>query len=182
MSATITAVPAATWGVDPIHSSVGFAVKHLGVSTFRGGFADYSVTLDTTGETPSLRGVVQVESVETRLADLKGHLLSAEFFDIENTPQLTFTSVAFDVADDGTATVEGDLTIKGHTERVTATGTYDYVEADMGGGQRIGLELEAIVDRTKFGLNWNAPLPKGGFALANDVKLLVHLELVPSQA
>ena len=74
--------------------------------------------------------------------------------------------------------LEGDLTIKGVTKPVTATGRYVYVEADMGGGERIGLALEATVDRREFGLNWNAPLPKGGFALGNDVTLQVALELV----
>ena len=79
-------------------------------------------------------------------------------------------------------TLEGELTIKGITKAVTARGRYVHVEADMGGGERIGLQLEATVDRREFGLNWNAPLPKGGFALGNDVTLVVALELVKAEA
>ena len=78
-------------------------------------------------------------------------------------------------------TIEGDLTIKGTTQRVTAKGTWLEIEADMTGNPRIGVDIDTTIDRTAFGLNWNAPLPKGGVALENDVTLSVHLELVPSQ-
>lgn len=178
MSATVTAVPAATWTVDKIHSSANFAVKHMVVSTFRGRFDELDATLVTSENGPELTGAVQVASVQTKLDDLYGHLQSPEFFDAANSPTIDFVSTRFDVDADGRATVEGDLTIKGHTERVSATGSFSYIEADMGGTERVGIELETVIDRTKFGLNWNAPLPKGGFALANDVKLEIHLELV----
>jgi polyisoprenoid-binding protein YceI len=178
----LTAVPAATWTVDPIHSTANFAVKHMVVSTFRGTFTQVDATLVTGEQGYELRGSVPVDSVDSKLEDLKGHLLSPDFFDAANTPEITFTSTRFDVAEDGTAEIEGDLTIKGHTERVQATGNLDYIEADMSGGERIGVELQTVVDRTKYGLNWNAPLPKGGFALANDVKLEIHLELTKAEA
>lgn len=181
MSATAAAplIPASTWTVDPVHSSASFAVKHLVVSTFRGRFDTFDATLVTTGQGYELRGSVPVDSVQVKLDDLRGHLLSPDFFDAANTPTIDFRSTSFSVADDGAASVEGELTIKGHTEHVRAIGSLNYVEADMGGEPRIGVELETVVDRTKFGLNWNAPLPKGGFALANDVKLEIHLELTP---
>ncbi len=175
--AVATAVPAGTWKVDKVHSSIGFEVEHM-VSTFRGRFEDYHVEL-VDGR---LEGRVPVASVKVYDENLEAHLQSPDFFDAERHPELRFTSRELTVADDGSVTLEGDITIKGVTHAVTATGRYVHVEADMGGGERIGLALEAVVDRREFGLEWNAPLPKGGFALGNDVKLVVALELVRDEA
>ena len=174
-----TLAPERTWTVDKIHSSIGFAVKHMVVSTFRAGFADYDASLTTGEDGPQLSGVVRADSVDIADENLRAHLGAPDFFDVERTPEIRFESTQFDVADDGSLTVEGELTIKGHTETVSAKGTYSHIEADMTGAERIGIELDTIVDRTAYGLEWNAPLPKGGFALANDVKLSVHLELAP---
>ena len=167
-----TAVPAGTWTVDKVHSSIGFEVEHL-VSTFRGRFEDYDAQL----KDGKLVGTVAVPSVRVYDENLEAHLQSPEFFDAELHPELRFESRELAIDEDGNVTVEGDLTIKGITKPVTARGRYVHLEADMAGGERIGLALEAAVDRREFGLNWNAPLPKGGFALANDVKLIVELEL-----
>src|SRR5262249_22670530 len=145
-----TSVPAGVWSVDPVHSTVGFAVKHLGVASFRGGFDDFSVTLDATGTEPRLEGAVRAESVVVAQPQLKGHLLSPDFFDAECFPEITYVSRSFEVSGDGSVVVEGDLTLKGHTAPVTARGGYYYVEADLGGGERLGLELEAVIDRTEF--------------------------------
>ena len=118
-----------------------------------------------------------VDTVVVKDENLVAHLQSPEFFDAEQYPRITFEST--DIAiEDGAVTVTGDLTLKGHTERVTATGTIVGPVEDPFGNTKVGLQLETVVDRTKFGLNWNAPLPKGGFMLANDVTLSVDLELV----
>jgi len=172
-----TAVPAGTWTVDKVHSSIGFEVEHM-VSTFRGRFEDY----DTQLVDGRLVGTVAVPSVRVYDENLEAHLQSPEFFDTELHPELRFESRELAVDDDGNLTLEGDLTIKRSTKPVTARGRYVHVESDMGGGERIGLALEATVDRREFGLNWNAPLPKGGFVLGNDVKLVVALELVKADA
>ena len=179
-AATSVSVPVGEYQADKIHSSVGFAVRHMVVSTFRGKFTDYDATLVTGDEGTRLEGRVKVDSIDIAEEQLKGHLLSPDFFDTERTPEIVFASDAVELADDGVATIEGEITIKGHTEAVTGSGDWHYIEADITGGPRIGLELEAVVDRRKFGLNWNAPLPKGGFALDNDVKLVIHLELTPA--
>jgi polyisoprenoid-binding protein YceI len=168
-----TAVPTGTWTVDKIHSSIGFEVEHM-VSTFRGRFEDYDAQL-VDGK---LTGTVSVPSVRVYDENLEAHLQSPEFFDAQLHPELRFESRELEIDDDGNVTLEGELTIKGITKDVTARGRYVHVEADMAGGERIGLALEATVDRREFGLNWNAPLPKGGFALGNDVTLVVALELV----
>ena len=171
-----TAVESGTWTADRVHSSIGFEVEHM-VSTFRGRFEDYDAQL-VDGK---LVGTVAVPSVKVYDDNLEAHLQSPEFFDAEVHPALLFESRELAIDGDGDVTVEGNLTIKGITRPVTARGHYSHVEADMGGGERIGLELEATLDRREFDLNWNAPLPKGGFALGNDVTLVVALELVKAE-
>jgi polyisoprenoid-binding protein YceI len=172
-----TAVPAGTWTVDKVHSSIGFEVEHM-VSTFRGRFEDYDAQL-VDGK---LVGMVAVPSVKVYDENLEAHLLSPEFFDAELHPALRFESRELTIDGDGNVTVDGELTIKGTTREVAGRGRYSHVEADMAGGERIGLALEATVDRREFGLDWNAPLPKGGFALGNDVTLVIALELVRAEA
>lgn len=179
MSTTIqTQVPVGSYAVDKVHSHVGFAVKHMVVATFRGEFKDYDVTLESTEDGIRLEGVVPVTSIAVDDENLEGHLLSPEFFDAERTPELRFVSTDVRIGDSGEVVVDGELTIKGHTHAVEARGTITGPVVDIADNEKLGLELETIVDRTAYGLNWNAPLPKGGFALANDVKLAVELELV----
>ena len=174
--AVATAVPAGTWTVDKVHSSVGFEVEHM-VSTFRGRFEDYDGQLAD----GKLVGTVAVPSLKVYDENLEAHLQSPEFFDVERHPELRFESRDLAIESDGNVTVEGELTIQGITKPVTGRGRYSHVEADMGGGERIGLALEASVDRREFDLNWNAPLPKGGFVLGNDVTIVIALELVKSE-
>jgi polyisoprenoid-binding protein YceI len=177
MSAIATAIPAGTYTSDPVHSTTGFAVKHM-LATFRGSFAAFDAQLEV-GEDgrAGLVGSVPVGSVVVKDENLAAHLQSPEFFDAEQHPEIRFEST--EIAVNGpVVTLTGDLTIKGHTERVTAEGSIVGPIEDPFGNTKLGLQLETVVDRTKFGLNWNAPLPKGGFMLANDVTLSVDLELL----
>ena len=171
-----TAIPTGVWKSDPVHSEVGFAVKHMVVATFRGAFTDFGVTLANDEGEPRLYGAVRTDSVQVRDENLHGHLVSPEFFDSERYPEITFTSTGIR-ADGGDLVVDGDLTIKGTTKRVEARGQIDGPVAHPAGGERIGIDLETQVDRTEFGLNWNAPMPSGGVAVQNEVTLTVHLEL-----
>jgi polyisoprenoid-binding protein YceI len=170
-------IPQGNWKSDPIHSSVGFSVKHMGAGTFRGSFGDYEVSLgsDEGGE-PRLTGTARVESVEVKDENLKAHLLSPEFFDAERHPEIAF--LAGDVRQDGEQlVVDGELTVKGITRAVESRGAISGpVEAP--GGHRIGIDLETVVDRHDFGLDWNADLPGGGKVLDDEVTLSVHLELI----
>ena len=171
---TTTAL-AGTFASDPVHSSFGFAVKYQNVSLFRGTLSDVTATLAD----GRLEGTAQVESISIRTPEqFRAHVLSADFFDVENHPQVTFVSDDVQLADDGTATVTGDLTIRGVTQPATATGTWQAPSEDAFGNTRAHLQLETVVDRTQFGLNWNMPLPSGGNALANDVTLTVDIALV----
>jgi polyisoprenoid-binding protein YceI len=184
MSTTTTerpAIPAGAFKIDPVHSTVGFEVKHV-ISTFRGTFGDYDARLDNTNGAARLTGSAGVKSVDVRDENLAAHLQSPDFFDAERHPQIGFESERIELDGSEAVKLEGELTIRGVTKPIVASGRLEHVEADMSGNQRIGLELETVVDRRDFGLNWNAALPKGGFALGNDVKLVVRLELVPDEA
>lgn len=174
-------VPAGTWAVDPVHSSIGFAVTHNGVTTFRSGFERYEARL-TGGEQPRLEGTVEVESVAIEEEMLKGHLLSPEFFDTQRFPQLRFTSTELSVGEDGSARVVGDLEIHGETRKVEASGRFAHLEGDLAGSERVGLSISATVDRRDFGLDWQAQLPSGGDVLEYAVTIDVELELVAEEA
>ena len=166
-----------TWTIDKVHSHVGFAVKHMVVSTFRSRFEDYDGALNV-GEdgAPTLEGYVNVDSVVVKDENLAGHLKAPDFFDSERYPELRFESTSIRREGDELV-VDGELTVKDNTRPVEARGTIVGPHEDIAGATKVGLTLETTVDRTAFGLNWNAPLPKGGFALANDVTLQVELEL-----
>jgi polyisoprenoid-binding protein YceI len=174
--ATATApLLSSTYNADPVHSNFGFAVRYQGVSLFKGTLSEVAATL-TDGR---LEGTAKVESISIRTPDqFRQHVLSAEFFDAANHPEVTFTSNDLDLREDGTAAVAGELTIKGITRPVEAVGTWIAPDADAFGNARGHLNLEAVVDRTEFDMNWNMALPSGGNVLANDVTLTVELSLV----
>jgi polyisoprenoid-binding protein YceI len=170
-------VPAGTrWNVDKVHSNVGFAVKHMVVSTFRGRFEDYDASLTALEDgTLRLEGRVRADSIVVKDENLAAHLTAPDFFDTERYPEISFASTLVRV-EDGSLVVDGELTIKGVTRPIEARGSITEPVVTLGDVAKVGVELEAIIDRTEYGLSWNAPLPKGGFALANEVKLVVELE------
>jgi polyisoprenoid-binding protein YceI len=170
-------VPAGTYAVDPVHSSITFAVTHNGVATFRSGFDSYEARLNG-GDAPRLEGSVDVGSVQIEEEQLKGHLLSPDFFDAGRFPQLRFESTELSVEDDGSVTLHGELEIHGEKREVEASGKFGRLGADLGGNARVGLSLGATVDRRSFGLDWNAELPSGGEVLDYEVSIAVELELV----
>jgi polyisoprenoid-binding protein YceI len=170
-------VPAGTWTVDPVHSSINFAITHNGVATFRSGFESYAATLSG-GPEAQLEGTVEVASVEIDEAQLKGHLLSPDFFDAERYPQLRFSSTELSVGEDGSARLLGELEIHGEVREVEASGRFGQIGASLDSKPRVGLSVEATVDRRNFGLDWNAELPGGGEILDYAVTINVELELV----
>lgn len=173
MSATtIEQIPTGTWKLDPFHSTFGFLVTHNGVSKFRGQFEQVEATL----EDGVLVGTAQVESVRTAIPQLNEHLVSPDFFNAAETPAITFRSTTIRVAGDSTAEVDGELTIRGVTKPVTAKGNVAHGE-NFTGGEVIGFDLEATIDRREYGLRWQSQLPSGGDAVAWDVTLETHLEL-----
>ncbi|MDO8209898.1 YceI family protein [Conexibacter sp. CPCC 206217] len=168
--------------VDTTHSTFGFAVKYMGVTTFKGTLDDVDATLTVDGGTARLDGTAQIESISIRTPEqFRQHVLAEDFFDAATYPTVTYRSEDVALADDGTATVTGELTIKGVTKTVTATGSWS-PEAELFGTRKAALQLEATIDRTEYGINWNADLPTGGKALANDVKLTIELGLIAPSA
>jgi polyisoprenoid-binding protein YceI len=165
-----------TWRVDPVHSTVGFAVKHMIVSTFRGRFEAYDATLVDADDRLAIDGWVDVSSTVVKDPDLAAHLRSPEFFDAGAHPRLRFSSTDITRDRDGALVLNGMLTIKGRSRPVRATGSSTAPLEDPFGGIRRGLELTATIDRRDYGLHWNLPLPKGGLALDHDVRLSVNLE------
>jgi polyisoprenoid-binding protein YceI len=164
-----------SFAADPVHSSFGFAVRYQGVSIFRGSLTDVEARL----RDGRLEGAAQVESISIRTPEqFRAHVLSPEFFDAEHHPEVSFVSTALEIDATGAASVAGELTIKGITRPVAATGTWTAPAADAFGNVRAHLALEAVIDRTEWGLNWNVALPAGGPALANEVTLTIDLSLV----
>jgi polyisoprenoid-binding protein YceI len=172
MSTTeIQAVPAGTWAADKVHSDVAFAVDYM-AGTFTGSFSDF----DADVRDGVLYGSARVASVQVKDPNLAGHLQGPDFFDAERNPELTFESKAIRREGDR-LTIDGQITIKGHTEPVEITGVITDPINDPYGGERFGLKLEAKIDRTKFGVTWNNPLPSGEPALSDVVTLIGELQL-----
>jgi polyisoprenoid-binding protein YceI len=161
-----------SWNFMPVHSSASFAIKYL-VASFRGRFEEVAAELIG----GRLEGAVKVASVSVKDENLSAHLQSPEFFDAERHPEISFSSSDLSI-DGDRVEVDGQLTMKGITEPIHAIGTVNGPTEDFAGNTRLGFTFETTVDRTDFGLNWNADLPKGGRALSDQVTLTVELEFL----
>ena len=182
MSATAPATLSGTWIADPVHSTASFAIKHMIVSTFRASFGEVDGRLEVDGDDIRLTGRVGVSSIDVEQADFRAHLLSPEFFDVEKTPDITFVSTSVRRGEGDAIEVDGDLTVKGVTRPVTATGILIGPAISFGDAEVVGVELQTTVNKNDFDLKWNAPLPRGGFAVSDEVTLNVHLELRREEA
>ncbi len=170
-------IPAGTWAIDPVHSSVGFEVKHLGVSTYRGSFPGVEGTIETIeGAVTSVQGTAHIESLTTQDVQLTGHLMSPDFFDQANHPTGTFASTRIESDGNGKLKVVGELTLRGVTQPVELKGELEGVGPDPYGNTRIGISAAGFIDRTKFGLNWNVPLSDAVVAVGEKVKLVWNAE------
>lgn len=175
IESTTQLAPAGTWAADPVHSNVSFEIGYAGVNTFRGSFSDFSATLVGS----SLEGSAKVASVDVKDAQLNGHLQTPEFFDGERHPEISFRATELRRLDDNRIEGSGELTLKGVTQPVELTGQIAAAPAtDPFGRERVGLKLETQIDRTQYGVSWNAPNQSGGDYLGNDVKLIAELALV----
>jgi polyisoprenoid-binding protein YceI len=141
-----TTAATGTWNLDTIHSTASFAVKHMGVSTYRTSFKSIEASVELDGGEPKLVGKVPVESIDVADDMLRGHLLSPDFFDAANHPYITFESTGASIAEGGDFEVEGNLTVKGITQPVRAKGSLSGPVVDVAGKLRVGVELEAVVE------------------------------------
>ena len=174
-------VPAAgTWALDPVHSSVGFVVKHLVVAKARGSFQDYAVDL-VIGERPEDSKVdvtIQAASVSTGDEARDGHLRSPDFFDVEQFPTMTYRSTGIRQAGDGYV-VDGELSLHGVTKPVALDLEVNGVLPESPfGDTRVGFTATAEIDRREFDLHWNGPVEGGGVILGHTVKIQLEVEAI----
>lgn len=169
----VAGIPTGTWNLDGIHSTIGFAVKHSGVMTFRGTFKELEAKL-VDGR---LEGAVEVASVVVDDPNLAGHLQTPDFFDAEQHPELSFASKTIQ-RDGDNVSIDGDLTLRGQTHPVEITGTISGPITDGYGNQRVGLDVEATINRRDYGIDWSMELPTGEPGLADDVVITANLALV----
>ena len=165
-----------TWGLDPVHSSVGFEVPYL-VGTFKGQFREVEAQLVVDDSDATLEGGAKVDSVDVKDENLAAHLQSPDFFDAERHPDVRFTANDIDL-DSENVLARGELTIKGITQPVEVAGTLTAPIVDAFGNERIGLELSTTVDRHDFDVSWNVPLPTGQPAVGDDVRIVTELYFV----
>lgn len=172
----------AKWKVDLAHSTVGFEVKHMMVSKVKGTFDAFTVNVEAE-DLADLTGAqidvsIDTASISTRNEERDGHLKSADFFDVENYPTITFKSTAIEKSGDDYK-VTGDLTIKDQTHPVTLEVEYGGSGTNPWGVQVYGFEGKGKVDREQFGLTWNAALETGGVLVGKEIKLKLELEFNP---
>ena len=171
-------LPAGTWTVDPIHSSIGFEVKHFGISTFRGRFTGYEGTIETgDGTLERVEGRVDVASVDVRDEQLAAHLQSEDFFDAANHPSIAFASTGVREAGEGYE-LDGELTIRGVTQPVTLAVQVDGAGEDPYGGHRLSVVASGEVDRFDYGIPFNAKTPNGALVAGERVRLVLSAEAV----
>ena len=172
--ATLNTLTSGTWTIDPTHTEVGFVARHLMVSKVRGSFTDVSGTVTVAEDVSEsvANVVIKTASVSTGTADRDAHLRSADFFDVETFPEMTFVSTGFDGE-----TLTGDLTIKDVTKPVTLDVEFNGVATDPWGNEKAGFEATADINRTDWGLTWNANLEKGGVLVSEKIKLVLDVQL-----
>ncbi len=177
MSATATSIPTGTWAVDPAHSKVGFAVKHMGIATVRGEFTEFEGDLEIGEDFSSAkaRGTVKAASVDTNEPQRDAHLRSADFFDVETHPELTFESTSIEAVDEDTFKISGNLTMHGVTNEVVLTAEINGTDVDPWGNQRVGLEVTGQLSRGDYDMKFNQALGSGNMLVADKVKLALDI-------
>ena len=173
---------AGTYRAEPVPSSFAFAVRHSGVFWYRGSLSDVTATLRGDGGALELEGSARVDSISVvEPAAMRASVLGPDFFDAERHPEVTFRSTAVHLDDDGLAAVDGELTIRGVTRPVTATGHYA-PPRQASFGEVAGLQIQTSFDRREFGFDWQMELPGGGDAVGWDVEVDIDLLLIREDA
>jgi polyisoprenoid-binding protein YceI len=175
-----TLVPAGTWTVDPAHSTVGFAVKHLGIATVRGKFDQFEGTLEIGENDESARayGTVQAVSVNTNDSGRDEHLRSADFFGVEHNPELRFESTAITQIDGDTFDITGNLTMNGITKPIKLQAEVEGTETDPWGNERVGLEVTGQLNRGDWNMTFNQALGSGNLLVGEKVRLELDISAV----
>jgi len=180
LTSTPTLVPAGTYSVDPSHSSVEFAVKHLGIATVRGTFGTFEGSLELGDNLADAKayGTVDVASVDTNEPQRDEHLRSPDFFDAENHPRIDFKSRQIRPIDDETFVIVADLTLHGITREVELTAEIQGTEIDPWGNERVGLEITGQLNRADYDMKFNQVLGSGNLLVSDKVKLRLDISAV----
>ncbi len=173
-----------TWNIDKAHSSIGFSVRHLVISKTKGNFHDYDAVVSFDGkniETASARVTIQMASIDTDNKDRDDHLRSADFFNVEKYPTMTFTSKKVIAGEGNEFVMVGDLTIKDVTREVTLNGEFYGITDDPWGNTRAGLSASTTINRQDFNVSWDNKLQDGSLVVGNDVDIMLEIELIKSK-
>jgi polyisoprenoid-binding protein YceI len=176
-----TAELTGTWTLDPGHTRIGFATRHAMVTKVRGAFNDVTGEIVVDGEDPEASTatvIVQMASIDTRNAQRDDHLRSADFFDVETHPEMTFTSTRIEEVDEDAYMVTGDLTIRDTTRSVGIPLRLIGIDTDPFGNVRAGFEGTRRLDRREWGITWNTPLDSGGLLVSDKIQLEFELSLI----
>jgi len=180
MTPVATLVPTGTWNVDPAHSTVAFAVKHMGIATVRGEFKEFEGTLEVGADLASARahGSVKVASLDTNEAQRDDHLRSADFFDVEQHETLAFESTRIEPVDEETFRITGSLTLHGVSKEITLEAVVQGTDTDPWGNERVGLEVVGQLSRGDYDMSFNQALGSGNMLVADKVKLSLDISAV----
>ncbi|GHI00939.1 YceI family protein [Neobacillus kokaensis] len=172
------------WALDPVHSSVDFSVRHMMIANVKGSFQSFSATIEADPAdltTATIEFTVETASVDTRNKDRDGHLVSADFFDAENHPNMTFKATNIVKTDEGEYDVTGDLTLRGVTKQETFAVTFEGSGKDPWGNEKVGFSATGSLNRSDFGLVWNAALETGGVLVGDKVKINLQIQAAKAE-
>lgn len=175
---------AGRWTIDPAHSEVGFTVRHLGLSKVRGQFRTFTGSVESNGQIDqaAVTATINLASVDTNNEQRDGHLLSADFFDVEHSPTLEFRSTGISVDSGGdTGTITGELTLGSITRTVELDTEFNGVAVDAYGTTRAGFSATTTLSRKEFGIEFNVPLDSGGILIGDKATIELEIQLVPAE-
>lgn len=181
---TLTATTLQTFAIDPSHSRMGFTVRHMGFSKVRGRFEQFEGVIQMEpGDLTTLEAdaTVQTASIMTNEEKRDAHLRSADFFDVEKYPTITFKSTEVRNASDDSFVLIGEFTMHGVTKIIELDGTFLGEGQDPWGSTRIAVEARTKLNRKEFGLNWNAVLETGGVLVSEEVEITLEIQAVEQQ-
>lgn len=160
------------WVLDPAHSEITFRVRHMMISNVRGAFTKFDASIDGEDFTEStIRAKIDANSLTTNADDRDTHLRSADFFEVEKHPEITFVSTSMEKVGENEYKLIGDLTIKGSTKKVTLNIEFGGYMTDPYGNEKAGFSIEGKINRKDFGLNWNGVLEAGGVMVGDEVRI-----------
>ncbi|MCH2044900.1 MAG: YceI family protein [Saprospiraceae bacterium] len=171
------------WKIDPAHTEIHFKVKHMMVSTVTGAFTSFDGQVESNGEDfedAIIKFEADIDSISTNNKQRDAHLKSADFFDAEQFPKLTFESISFTPKNKEDFTLKGNLTIHGVTKEVELSTEFNGVVTDPYGNVKAGFELSGIIRRKYFGLTWNALTEAGSIVVSDKVRLVISVQLIKS--